>query len=224
VQSDSHFGGFGIVPNIFRNWESYRPTLAPGHDLIDHTTKERGEVYQELRALGAYLFSSQFGKNHTIWNKTQTITRVIEIGKNLADDLETTLIDADTYGFDITLPETPKFHLSKDEKLHFKLIVQGIENVVESNSDYDDDYSLSSTFWKENSFAVIEWLKYGFANAKRRYKGEFYYSWDMRMKLNKYVQEKTSYLENFCDTNEELTLGYDVESGEISISTRYDYY
>jgi hypothetical protein len=225
-------GEVGIMPCIFMNkgWNSYLPTTSPGHDLIDHSTcgDEKGEVYQELRALGANLFVHDFGSDmQTMYTESQHFT--IRKGEVFAYEMDSILSDSVEFEGSSNLPDAPHAKLSKGEKDSFKMFWHGFCTAFEkakAESEGDDDWygdiqSYTYEFFIENKDKILGWFKHGYALAKRRFKGEFYYASDMKERINRTVRSVMRTLEEYADTGEVFTLSYDLENQHAEIKHRH---
>lgn len=226
VLTDDESGESGIMPCIFMNkgWYSYKPTQMPGHDLIEHCKRdETGEVYQEIRAIGAYLFVEDFGFNYAqrFWKDSH---RATVMGKTFLDDLANIISDVLELG-DIPndLPEAPHAKLSKGEKDKFKLMLHAFRTKVEGELEegFESDYEDTATFANENMDKIFGWLKFGFANAKRKYKGENYWAQDMKERINNTISTAWNTLRQYADTGEVFTLEYDLENYHCQITNKF---
>lgn len=217
----------GIVPNIFKNvgWDTYLPNFSPAHDLLEHGKNERGEVWQELKALGAYIFTSNFGLNNEIRRKYHAEKHHTKYtGENLASDIDSTI--RDTEGYQFTLPEVPKYKLNKTEGKLFRMVFDVINSIVTEGKEAEEegeysDYEQLVSFWTGEDIELAKsWIMYGFANAKRRYKGEHSEVWFLRERINKVFAQKEETLKQYVNTGEEFTLSYDL-SGHFEIKNKY---
>lgn len=212
--------GVGIIPNIFKSWPNYNPTVAPGHDLIDHTTIERGTIWQEFRALGANLFVHRFhanspgrGKMHPAKFSADFIFGGETLDNILGDQFDH--FTGEAFHENNSIPETPKYHLSKTERGMFKLFWHSVRMDVEKCLEGEYIDHTTAEWFKENERGILAWFEYGFANAKRRYKGEAWQAEHCKKKINELFQKAMPTLEE--REGEEFTLSYDFESGYAKI-------
>ena len=222
VQMDDRIGDYGALPNIFRNWDSYIASWSLGHDLIEHSTKsgqETGEVWQELRALGAHLFTSNFGYSveSNYWNTPQ------KKGESLSSDLDSILNDQE--GNWSTLPKAPRIKLDEGEEENFTEVWKSFKHHVRNYREYNEDVL---RFYWENKGEILAWLRYGFYLAKKRYKGDEWNAWQMRKMIDRTLSEFGRKLNSDFESieqfeGEEFTLSYSVENMhcEITSSNRY---
>lgn len=212
-------GAEGIIPNIFKNWASYFPTTgyAIGHDLIDHTTKETGEVWQEFRALGAHLFVCDFGKFDKGENSRYK-SHIKRKAYDLSSDFTFTIDQGFEYLGKIDLPTPRKVKLTKGEEMKFKFFFHHLSFELQRMGEYSES---AVNFWNENKDVLIGWMRVGFANAKRRYNGDANMAFYMKDVLKQLVERKMRELSNYADTGEEFTLSFDVSDGYATISHKY---
>jgi hypothetical protein len=205
-----HTGELGFRPKMFSGWSSYIAGTSLGHDLIDHGTKEWGEVWQEFRALGAYLFVSQFGeyKESNFLNNS--------IGKSIFYDFTSTLSD---------LYSSPKLHSAPKVKLEgweedsfAELWEDFSECFVEGQ---DNDECGENAYFFENKDAILSWFRYGYKKAKDRYNGNSWNAWSMRNEISDFLRDKWEKNEFF--EGDVATLSYSVKTGEINLKRQYDY-
>lgn len=223
VQHDEDFG-IGIVPLIFSQWGSYRPTTNIGHDLIDHSIKEVGEVWQEFRALGANMFVHQFGRELKSFGNYDNRHYAVYRGEIFAKDFNQIFRDADEFEVNFGLPKVPKFHLTRKEKSLFNLFFYGIEREFARDKDLDgtaNEYTAIDEVWKNQAGEIKGWMMYGFYLAKKRYNGEYAWAADMKEILNRTLRDKMKSLEEYVDSGEVFTLSYSIEDYNAEISHRW---
>jgi hypothetical protein len=61
----------------------------------------------------------------------------------------------------------------------------------------------------ENWAKVIQWFKYGFARAKRRFKGNQYAAWKTFNAIGDVIDRQWDYLADYMDSGREFTLVID---------------
>jgi hypothetical protein len=217
VHSDEEMGGVGIIPLIYRNWESFTPSTMPGHDLIDHTTKEEGKIWQELRALGANLYIENWQKKRYRFFSTKD-SLITWVGKDMGgESLQNILEDSDYED----IPMAPQVKLTKEEEGNFQEFWHGFRwGTINAEQ---NDYLYGGTFewYKKHKKEILSWFRYGYANAKRRYKGEPKLASYAKEKLNKVVEKAMPILEEYADTGEVFTLSFDFWDGYAKISHRW---
>lgn len=202
--------GVGLVPNIYKNWESYIPSFELGHDLIEHGTKESGEVYQEFQALGAWLFTSNFGRNRE--------SRIFPMENLMLSSIETTIDDA--IGNIIEIPDTPKFYITKKESDKIALLIHGVVSEMQKQIDREgeEDENESSRFFLANRDALVKHIAYGFVKAKKRYAGEHYGAWQTREKLDSLFnrQERQAIAQHIEDGGSlTVTIAYSINDAYV---------
>lgn len=218
VEGHEEFGT-GIVPKIFKNWKSYTPSGAYGlaHDLLDHSTKETGEVWQEFKALGANVFHSNFG----LRNKTPYFSGTpLSKGDSLGREVEQIYSDANNWDVEINYPQTPKYKLTKGEEAKFAEFEKGFKHGIQMQweeifEDLEDCPHLKDL---QN---ILEWIKYGFYRAKRRFKNESAMSDFLKENIKKEVHRKWDALMDYEDSGVEFTISLDYENGYARISHPY---
>jgi len=176
-------GELGFVPNIFSRWNSYNPTQgnALAHDLMEHSTKETGEIYQELKALGAYLYVRDFTRNiPDFWSREGGLLgKLNRVGENISSDLVNIYRDIDEYAGDSSIPEIAPRRFSKGIEdllrpifIKFRNTAVNIwrgENDVEEGDEFDD------CPYADKLDLIEAWIREGYYLARKRYKGEYVY-------------------------------------------------
>lgn len=210
--SNREMGGEGIVPNIFKNWSNYMPTgdFGIGHDLIEHSTKENGFVWQELVAFGAILYVRNWGiyiRNNGIF-KGDAIT---EQAKALAWEMPNVFRDSET---EIEFPEMPKYKLTREEKQKLRYFMHTFR--TEANKAFDSE---EETELDAETFDKIEnVIGYGFAKAKKRYsQHDVYNVFHMKELIQNEVKRRWNTLCEYTDSGVEFTLSYDIANGHCEI-------
>ncbi len=221
IVEDERTGDYGALPNIFRNWDSYIASFGLGHDLIEHSTKagqETGEVFQELRALGAHLFVGNFDRHKKM---SQYFERSPKgAGKSFASDLDSTLTDQEE-GID-ALPKAPQAKLTKGEEADFAEFWKGVRRGIIEFREYDQEGETTKFYWR-NRAEILAWLKYGFYLAKKRYKGDSWGAYEMRETiipdtLRKFADD----IDQEAREGEQFTLNYSVENRYCEITNGWE--
>lgn len=210
--------GIGIIPNIFKNkgWDSYIPTTAPAHDLLDHSTDESGEIWQELRAIGAYIFRQDFGtyRNYTPSKYTKVFYSGYEFG---GESLQNILNDSEF----ASIPEPRKVKLSKENEKKFAEVWRGFRwgTIKAMRNGYLDSQTFE--WYKENKSKILGWVKLGFYNANKRYKGEFGCLEYTGKKINEVIQKCVAENAHLADSGVEFSLGFDFYNCRVHIRNPY---
>lgn len=212
METDQEYTGeVGIVPNIHSQWEHYIPTqpFGLGHDLLDHASNERGHFYQEMAALGSAAFRTNFGNHIPSLISPYAEACAWDFVSSLRDSQET--IDA------------PKYNLTKEEKARLDKLLTDVRPLAidawMNELRYDDEYDEGYNFFEvdENWNRICNWYKYGFARAKRRFKGDAWSMHTLRERIKRVVQEQWQTLIEFCDSGREFTLALDYENGYVEV-------
>jgi hypothetical protein len=211
IETDQDITGeIGIVPNTARNWEAYIPARALSHDLLDHSVKENGFYYQEMAALGGFTFRTNFGSHQPY--------RVHPYFSTLAWDLVSSLRDNQD------IIEAPKYKLTNLEKARLNdLFIDMRPIAIESwESEYEWD-SEENNFFKndENWRMVWDWLSYGYARAKRRFKDQSWGAWILGERIDKVVEHVWPGLESWADSGREFTLAMDYDNAYAEVMGNY---
>lgn len=215
VVSDNEFGGVGILPNIFLNWDNYSPSIARnnlGHDLIEHGCRETGAFYQEVAATGSFMFGRVLSGM-----SRSSLSPHSRIVSNFHRDWQ------DSRG--TLLPPTPKvLILDKETNEMLDKVFEGMRDeairVWESETsgtfdDEDEDRDCPYTT-DENWPKVLGWLKFGYARAKQRYK-EDYIAYQLVNNIDKVIENEWPMLEQYQDTGKEFSLAIDIENGTAEL-------
>ena len=195
---------FGIVCKIHRNWETYIPTLPRGlgHDLLDHAANERGFLWQEIAALGASTWRTEFGGN---------IVSYYPWFRVIVNDMISSFKDNEF------LKPAPKVKLDEEiveqlDELLAKMRPEAIDLYDSEFVDFDEDELINplkdDEVWKQ----VCGWFKFGYARSQKRF-DEPYEVQHMFEVFKKTVGDVWQSLLNYGDTGREFTLAYDVDSG-----------
>ena len=211
VLTDHEYTGeAGIIANIHQMWENYIPTqpFGLGHDLLDHASNERGHFYQELEALGGAAFRTNFG-NHipTLVTPYPQVTSW-EFISSLRDSA--------------ALRDAPKYKLTKDETAELDIFLKAVRPFAidgwESEFAFDDYDDMTNFFSDDQNWQrVCDWFKYGFARAKRRFKGDAWSMYIMRERIEKVVQQSWAELMQWVDSGREFTLALDYENTGVEV-------
>lgn len=213
-----HTGELGFRPKIFSGWESYVAGVQLSHDLIDHSTKEWGEIWQEFKAFGANLFVTEFGnydENLGFFSKGENQTQ--KKGYSMGTELESIILDGDFFS---SLKVAPKVSLDSEEKSNFEEFWKGYCNAINSRDEDDEDDA--KEYFDENGDNILAWIKYGFKCAKNRL-GE-YNSYEAFCTKKRIDSALTNYWkETSPSEGHEVTINIDVErcSVELTNSTWY---
>lgn len=205
-------GEVGIVANIHRQWENYIPTqpYGLGHDLLDHASNERGYFYQEMAALGSSIFRNAFGDHLP--------NLVLKYSEAVASDI------VSSYRDNQDIIDAPKFTLSqKDTNKLDKLLaeirpeaVKYFESEYGYEMEHDSEYTnvmQSDETWSQ----VCGWIKYGFARAKRRFKGDAWGMYYLRNRIERVVKNQWASLIEWADSGREFTLVLEYGSGYVEV-------
>jgi len=87
----------------------------------------------------------------------------------------------------------------------------------ESEFAYDDDEMTNFFENDENWKRLCDWFKYGFARAKRRFKGDSWSMFTMRERIERVVQQSWSELMQWADSGRKFTLALDYENGGVEV-------
>jgi hypothetical protein len=197
AKEDFENGFVGLVPDIFKDWENYTPVGGFGaglaHDLMEHGTKETGAVYQELKALGAFLYVRGFGDYVTQYFNEELFG---------LSNFDENLISQTT---DEVLPDVPRFSFPSEYRERMNEYLTELRKAIFSekfaadaisNYGYDEEMPEFVNYYRKNFDIIAKWLEYGFASTYRRYKGE--YVWNTFQAISKTVNEfrKKSYYDD----------------------------
>ncbi len=197
VREYEQTGLIGFVPKIFSNWAetSYLPSTQLGHDLVAHGRFERGTTENELKALGAECWISNFYSLYNVsgYNRNES---------NFAGNLDNTFRDQ---MFDLSnMTQTKKYPRFKELYQLKTFFDKAWEILFTSHLDIDDSLAISD--YKQQ---VFDWIAYGFWYASRkRYSGyDSYDIYTVRDRINqvgKQLRLDDSYI------GREFTLSYDL--------------
>lgn len=218
VVSDDESGSFGVLPNIFQNWPNYSPSIAVsnlGHDLVEHGTRETGAFHQEVAATGSYLFTRLLSGNvsvpRNLWANYAS--------SNKASEWKVSTIDY--------LPPAPKvLILDKETNDMLDSFIAKMKPELEKEwiSEYDTwnmapDEKIppcpytTAEVWPD----MVGWLKFGYARASQRYKGNSWIAYMLYKNIEKTIFDNWNRLEQYGGTEQEFTLALDKESGQVEL-------
>lgn len=207
IETDEEFTGeTGIVPNIHRQWVGYIPTTPDGlaHDLLEHSTHERGNFDEEMAAFGGMLFVRNFGAYRTV------------VFYSYAQVLAWDVVNA--WRDNNTLRNAPKYRLTKAENVKIQslltevrpLVIESYKSELEYELDEDEpSYFEDDTTWQR----VCDWISYGFARAKRRFKGDGGTAYALFKSIARAFKREWESLKMFADSGREFTLMLDYDNG-----------
>lgn len=209
-------GSKGFRPCIFANWPGYIPMIALGHDLIDHTTKENGEVWQELRAFGANLFVSDFGNLERLYTSAgQTNTNYK--GQLMGGELESILSDAYANDTVDALKMAPKVSFDSEIEEQFAELWTGYKAAFKSS--FADETAID--YFNSYSEEILSWFRYGFKLAAKRFNNDSYQAFTLKERINKTLQQSWK-LDDYM-IGEKLTLQIDFDNLEVNVKRNYIY-
>ena len=198
----------GIICNIHQNWNMYLPTLPEGlgHDLLDHAANERGHLWQEIAALGATTWRTDFGC-------------ALHLVRPWCDIVASDIVNS--FRDNNELRPAPKVKIN-DELLEqindlLKAVRPFAVDYYESELMYsrdDEDYNaiLDDTVWEQ----ICGWFRFGFARSMKR----FDESYEVQYMVGVFTSELKKVwgdLLQFADSGHEFTLAYDVNAGHAEV-------
>ncbi len=217
-------GELGFVPNIFRGWDSYRPSRGLSHDLLEHTTKETGEVWQEYRALGGWMYVRDFTRN-TPMGMTYTLLEALKrTGELISSDLFQINSDANEFGVEEDIPYIAPRKFSEGIEDKLKVVFRAFRDTAKEMWDIESGNEEGDEFYVEcpyiDKLDLIEnWIREGYFQARRRFKGEYVYH--VFEAINR--EGENFFKNNEVFEGEQVTLSYNLD-GHCRITRRGDYY
>jgi len=82
--------------------------------------------------------------------------------------------------------------------------------------EYDEDRKCpytSNEVWPR----MVNWYKYGYARAKRRYRGDDDIAYLLYKNVGETMSEYWPELENYCDTGRKFTMVLDLDNGDVTL-------
>lgn len=245
IETCPNHGITGIMPNRFKNvgWDSYIPSFAVAHEMIEHGAGEFGAVFQEYQALGAVLFVRGWEYKDGYYAGT---SRAEHYGSEMVDIYQTS-----SYEWDerlLRFPKFPKFSLSWDEKRKFKKFFQTVkQGVIKAwNEQVNDDCeyicelcddcqncehgesfceNCRSNWLLENWENVKTSIMFGYYKSKRRW--DNFNVQSLRDNIEREIKSKEKMLEGYNETGAEFSLQCEVtpygSSAEIVSISSYNY-
>jgi hypothetical protein len=217
-------GEIGALPFIFKKWANketgegaYEPYQSLGHDLIDHTTKETGEIWQEFRALGAYAFNTEFGAFANIsefWGRGKSTAW--KLGAQAAGNIESTIGDSSD-ALHCKMPMARKVHLTKKEKGNFQEFYTALCREFYANEYLEGEVK---EYFHENKREILSWFKLGYVNAKRRYSGDAYSAFTTKQAIETVLNKHNNI---FNQAGDVYSLGIDVSNGYVELRDHRGY-
>lgn len=185
VTNKAAYGGVGLTPNIFSQWESYNSaqsgaTLA--HDLIEHGKNEQGKVFQELKAIGAALFVRDFGRaDGSSFRDWARYAFPGSLNKDLMRDGD------DEIGI------APKSVVPTAFREDFETFMDMVKAQLGATVEENPFRRPQAEYFLKRWDNVLAWVQFGFVNAVRRYKA--------KSPIATYEAIKQAYKEAFPDTD-----------------------
>lgn len=207
IQTDDESGEVGYFPNIHRNWTNYIPfragrTLA--HDLLEHGTRELGGIDQEFAALGSYCFVRNFG---TVYDGQLLRTPEQALASGISHQYTESSRE---------IQNAPKtYGLSNEDQECFDRFIPDFRLALvadwkEENEDDDFDCAfLDDQIWDK----LVDWMKYGFVRAKRRYDNNWWMAWTLFQRVEELLDKTFKHVQDYADSGITFTLALDIENG-----------
>jgi hypothetical protein len=210
VVTDQETGECGILPNIFRSWSNYSPAIGVGglgHDLLEHGTRETGAFHQEVAAHGGYGFIRLLsGHLDHYGNNAYNVT--IGFARSWRDSTYAGIADPPKM---IILS---KIEHEQIDNLFAEARVHAINEWAAEQWSLDGIVPECPYTDIENWSKIIQWFKYGFARAKKRFKGNSYAAWKTFGKIGDVIDKNWDNLVEHADTGREFTLVIDYDNGD----------
>ncbi len=170
VLEHEDYGILGLVPEIYMNWFKYAnftPSINLGHEMMAHGNNETGSLEDELKALGAELWLSDFF-SYLQFSLDNAWLFASSLNNSIADALL-----ADNYSVSAPIK---KYSLSAELKAKIKALFDAaIPRLVAYLRDtLEND---AQNYADSNYTPILEWLCYGFSHARKRYCGHD--PWDL---------------------------------------------
>jgi hypothetical protein len=212
VVEDENHGGAGILPNIHRNWINYSPSVGVAglaHDILEHGSNETGAFHEEIAAHGSWFFVRLLTGHVDVWSSCESVA-----ASGMAEQWAESRTDY--------IPEPPKvFFLSPDEndmldeflpKVRRELAKQYSKEYSDFDLEPKCPYTTNETWPK-----MVNWYKYGYARAKRRYRGNDDIAYLLFRNVTKTIENNWEELKQYCDSGRKFTLVLDLDYGDVEL-------
>lgn len=200
----------GLVPIIHRTWfdKGYYIPGQLGHELIEHSSNEKGKMEDELAAFGGILFVREF-------NQLTEYTNIHSPEANLAADFFNSFRDSDWEWVDRC---ERKYSLRRELREKVEDFIRDcvwseLEKLVMREYSWEVEWELACIhkFKALDIPNVISWVQYGYSRARKRYKGRSWEAWAMLQEINRVVRGLEKRLEYEPYVGERFMLSYGIK-------------
>jgi hypothetical protein len=236
IETGEDTGFAGFVPEMWRNWENYMPSAGAGfgHDIIEHLGEQTGAFDEELAAHGGVLFTTEF-------LATENAHPIYTPAQSLASGMASSQWQESTVDH---IRNPPRARLSWDERRELKeFVLEYVEAMAkewkdekgrdcyecETNDETDDDgeptcVCVNPFEGKEAFRRIFGWMLYGYARAKRTYKGENFKAYQMKKEVEKVSEKAMQNFGDYADSGAVFTMRLDFNRVEVTIKAPRDIY